>query len=381
MSRKILSRILASLAGLAFVVSGAHAAVGGGATIHNAATLSFAGGQVTAAVQVRVATLPSAPVFSVDQANIDVFASDTANYVYTLHSTSNGSDTYSLAPASADANVTAPTGLGVSSSSIVLGASITSAASDAAGNLFIPAGSESNLVVADRIVINIGGSDYVYEIASLSAGTPASTTGNTTTAETPTRLTLSAVTAGAPAIGAGTVAAGTQFGEQTSVTVSITAGTPAAAGTNGVHTLSLSGTTSAVDSSGSAISYNDGLAATTTVLSSDGNLIKEVRNVTDGGAFASAGVSAYSGELLEYRLTVSGNPGSTLTGAVLEDSIPVFVEYVANSTTMNGNPVADAGTSPFPLDEGGLQINSPSGAAGVIADGETAIVVFRVTVD
>ena len=236
-------------------------------------------------------------------------------------------------------------------------------------------------MVSDRIVITLGGSEYVYEIASLNAGTPATTVGNTTTAETPTRLTLSAVTAGAPAIGAGTVPAGTQFGEQTSVTVSITAGTPSSAGTNGIHTLALSGTTSATDSSGSAVSYSDGLAATTTVLSTDGNLLKEVRNVTSGSSFASAGVTAYSGEVLEYRLTVTSNPGSTLTGAVLEDFLPVFTQYVTSSTQLNGAPVADAGTSPFPLDEGGLVINTPSGASGEIVDGESAVVLFQVTVD
>jgi len=381
MLRSLCVRIAASLSGLAFVVSAAHAAVGGGATIHNAATLSFSGGQVTASVQVVVDTLASAPVFTVDQTNIDVYAGDTANYVYTLTSTSNGSDTYSLVLGTTDTDVSAPGGTSITPSVVVLGASITSQASDAGGNISIPAGSETNLQTGDQVVINLGGVDHVYEIATLTPGTPASTAGNVTTPETPTRLTLTPVSAGAPAIAAGTVPVGTQLGERVSIAVAITAGTPTAAGTDGTHTLAITGTTSATDGTGAVINFNDALNATTTVLSGDGTLTKEVRNVTQGGGFATSGVTARSGDVLEYRLTAASLPGVTLNAALIEDTVPVYTQYITNSTQLNGAAVADAGATAFPLDEGGLSVNSPSGAPGQIIDGETAIVLFQVTVD
>ena len=380
MLRKMLMRFAASLSGLAFVVSGAHAAVGGGATIHNAATLSFSGGQVTASVQVVVDTIASAPVFTVDQPNIDVFAGDTANYVYTITSTSNGSDTYSLVLGTTDVDVAAPSAVNISPANVVLGASISSQASDASGNVFIPAGSESDLSVGDLVVLNLTGSDYVYEIATLTPGTPASTTGNVTTPETPTSLTLTAVTGGAPAIGAGTVPLGTQIGERQELAVAVTAGTPASPGTDGVHTIAITGATTAT-AGGGVVNFSDGLAATTTVVSGNGTLTKEVRNVTAGGGYASSGVTARTGDVLEYRLTAAPIAGNTLNTAVIEDTIPLYTQYVANSTTLNGAAVSDAGATLFPLDEGGLTVNSPSGAAGEITDGETAVVIFQVTVD
>ena len=381
MLRSLCVRIAASLSGLAFVVSAAHAAVGGGATIHNAATLSFSGGQVTASVQVVVDTLASAPVFTVDQNNIDVYAGDTANYVYTLTSTSNGSDTYSLVLGTTDTDVSAPGGTNITPAAVVLGASITSLESDASGNVSIPAGSETNLQTGDQVVINLGGVDHVYEIASLTPGTPASTAGNATTPETATRLTLTPVSAGAPVIGAGTVPIGTQLGERVSLAVAITAGTPSAAGTDGLHTIAINGTTSATDGTGAVVNFSDGLNATTTVLSGDGTLTKEVRNVTQGGAFATSGVTARSGDVLEYRMTAATLPGITLNTALIEDTVPAYTQYLPNSTQLNGVAVTDAGATAFPLDEGGLSINSPSGASGQIIDGETAVVLFQVTVD
>jgi uncharacterized repeat protein (TIGR01451 family) len=377
---KSFARILAGVSCL-LCAGQVFAAVGGGATIHNAATLSFNGGQVTAHVDVTVDTVASAPIFDVDNTNIDINPGDNATFNYTITNTSNGSDNFSLAVSSSDTDVTAPTALGITPATVTLGASIASAPSDASGNVFIPAGSQTNLQVGDRVVINISGSDYVYQIDTLTPGTPASTTGNTTTAETPTSLTLSGVTPGAPVIGAGDVAAGTQIGEQQSFTVQITGGTPDTPGTDGSHQIDITGNTSAQDSSGSVVGFDDTVDATATVLSGDANLVKEVRNVTEGGGFATSGVTAQTGDVLEYRLTATPVAGSNVTGATLTDTLPQYTGYVTSSTTLNGAAVADAGGTPFPLDEGGISVNSPGGAAGEILDGESAVVIFQVTVD
>ncbi|MCJ7842838.1 MucBP domain-containing protein, partial [Lederbergia sp. NSJ-179] len=87
------------------------------------------------------------------------------------------------------------------------------------------------------------------------------------------------------------------------------------------------------------------------------------------------------GEELTYTLEIwnDGNVASTET--FLQDMIPEDTTYVADSTTLNGNPVSDVdGKSPL---EEGLYINSPETESGVIFAGESnkAVVTFKVTVN
>ena len=260
-----------------------------------------------------------------------------------------------------------------------MGGSITSRPSQA-GTVFIAAGSENNLAPGDTVRINIGGTDYLYPVSSITPGTPASTAGNTTTPETPTAVALTPQ-ASAPAIIVGNVPVGSQVGEVLTFTVELDAGTPTTPGTSGEHEIVVDGTAAAPGPGGpgDVITFNNIGSGSVTVLSGDATLIKEVRNVTEGSAFATNGVTARSGDVLEYRLTASTIPGETITGAVITDSIPEFTSYVPNSTTLNGNPVADVGPN-SPL-IGGLQVNSISGAAGEIVDGEVVEVIFQVTVE
>lgn len=373
--KKILTTI-ATLAGLALGPQ-ALAATGGGATIHNAATLSFTGGQVTAHVNVEVLTIGSVPTITSE--TVVANAGDNVVIQYRIVSNSNGSDIYDLTVSTNDTDVGAPASLTITPPQVTLGGSITSRPSQA-GTVFIAAGSEDNLAPGDTVRINIGGTDYFYTVDALTAGTPASTTGNTTTAETPTALTLSPQ-ASAPAIIAGNVPVGTQVGEVQTFTVELTAGTPTTPGTSGEHEIVVDGTAAAPGPGGpgDVITFDNIGGGTVTVLSGDATLVKEVRNVTAGGAFASSGVTARSGDVLEYRLTATPIPGETINGAAITDSIPEFTTYVPNSTTLNGNPVADVGATSVLV--GGLQVNSPTGAAGEIIDGESAEVIFQVTVD
>lgn len=351
----------------------------GGATIHSAATLSFDGGEVTASVNVLVETIASAPVFTVDTVD-DVFAGDAVAVDYTLVSTSNGVDTYDLVITSDDQDVSGPDNLTISPTPVTLGASITSADSEA-GTLFIPAGSESDLDPGDRIVMEVAGASQVYEITAVNPGTPASTTGSTTTAEEPTSLELEPVD-GATPIDAGTVPAGTQLGERVANQVTFDAGTPDTAGQNGLHVLEVSGTTTALDTGGAQVAFTDGLQAEVTVLSGDATLTREVRNVTQGEAFATSGVTAQSGDELEYRIRMEASEGETVTGAALTDTVAQYTAYQAGSTTLNGDPVADTGTGDgFPLADPGLEVNSPGEADGVLVDSDAAEVLYRVIVD
>ncbi|WP_111657814.1 DUF11 domain-containing protein [Isoalcanivorax indicus] len=367
-------------AGCCLLANPALAATGGGATIHNAATLTFSGGEMTATVDVSVLTVGAAPVISVSgPANAN--AGDVAVLTYTITSTSNGLDSYTLNAGSTDTDVGAPA-LTVTPPVISLGASITSRPSTADA-IYIAAGSETGLDAGDTVRITIGGTDYLYEITSVTPGTPAFTVGNTTTPEQPTMIVLSNATSGAPAIGAGDVPAGVQIGEVATFTVNVTAGAPTVPGSGGNHTVEITGETTAPGPGGTPENFTDGGNGVVTVFSGEAVLTKEVRNVTTGTAFASTGTTARSGDVLEYRLTASSLPGETVSGAVLEDSLPEHTSYVADSTQLNGNPVADdtVGATLLPLDEGGLQINTPSGVAGELVDGESAVILFRVSVN
>lgn len=371
---------LMAAAGACLLGNPALAATGGGATIHNAATLTFSGGEMTATVDVAVLTVGAAPVISVSGPS-NANAGDTATLTYTITSTSNGLDSYTLNASSTDSNVAAPT-LAVTPPVISLGASITSRPSTA-DTIYIAAGSETGLDAGDVVRINIGGTDYLYEITSVTPGTPAFTVGNTTTPEQPTLIVLSNASSGAPAIGAGDVPAGVQVGEVATFTVNVTAGAPTVPGSGGSHTVEITGETTAPGPGGTPEDFTDGGSGVVIVFSGEAVLTKEVRNVTTGSAFSTSGVTARSGDVLEYRLTASPLPGETVTGAVLEDNLPEHTTYVADSTLLNGNPVADdtVGATLLPLDEGGLQINTPAGVAGELVDGENAVILFRVSVN
>lgn len=373
-----MKKLLTGLLTLAALTSTgqALATTGGGATIHNAATMSFSGGQVTASVDVEVLTIGTAPTITSE--TVTANAGDSVTVTYTITGNSNGSDIYDLTVSTNDTDVGAPSSLTITPPQVTLAGSVTSRPSQP-GTIFIAAGSEDNLAPGDTVRINIGGTDYFYTVDSVTPGTPASTTGNTTTPETPTAVALTPQ-ASAPAIIAGNVPVGTQVGEVQTFTVELDAGTPTTPGTPGEHEIVVDGTAAAPGPGGpgDVITFDNIGGGSVTVLSGDATLIKEVRNVTDGGAFATSGVTARTGDVLEYRLTAGTIPTETITGAVITDSIPEFTAYVPNSTTLNGNPVADVGPNSALV--GGLQVNSATGAAGEIVDGETAVVTFQVTV-
>jgi len=389
--KKGLMAISASL--LLISASGtAHAIVtAGGATVHNAATLTFTGGSVTASVDVKVNTIAAAPTITVDLVAQSVNGGGIATYVYTITNNANGTDTLSFAAASGDAGVAgAPTlnvnGTGLNNTSLTLGGSIASTANTVANTIVIPAGSQLGFVATD--VVNIGGN--LYTVTGVTTGTIANTPGATTNAEIPAVVTVTPVGA-SPVIAIGAATAGTHIGEVQTFNTVVTASTPSVVGVNGTHTVNLTGNTTAVTQGlgGAAVTYitsaGSGNETITTVLSSNVGLIKDVRNVTQGvAAFATAAVTAQSGDTLEYRLTateLSGGANALLS--VLKDEVPPFTTYVAGSTTLNGVAVVDGPLATLPLTNAnaGLQINSAGAAAGTINAGTSATVLFQVTVD
>lgn len=374
----------------------------GGATIHNVARLSYAGAgaPIVAAVNVGVQTVAAQPSVIKNTADQTVISYGTADYAFVITSNSNGSDSFALALSSVDTDTAGAPGLsflvaGTPVTSIVLGASVTSAASGN-GEIYIPAGSQANLNIGDTLSIN----GDLYTITALTAGSAASTdlVSGITTAETPTTVALTPV-GGAPAITAGLVPAGTQVGEQVTVTQRVVASAPSAPTLTATHTVSFTATSTATDLAGAFVVYDSaGVTDTlTSVITNSTTLNKFVRNVSrasgntagtgamicGGNTYYSAGVSTKTTDTMEYCLRASVATGEpTLTNALIMDDAPAFTSYVPNSTSLNGVPVADiGGASPLATANGGLLVNSPGEAAGEIAGGDTAVVLFQVVVD
>lgn len=104
---------------------------------------------------------------------------------------------------------------------------------------------------------------------------------------------------------------------------------------------------------------------------------KTVRDITSGTAVVMAG------DVLRYTLTVKNIGTENATGVTLADVVPNYTSYVAGSTRLNGNLVADPAAGVSAL-QAGLLINAPGNttAGAMNADaGVTTANVATVTVD
>lgn len=107
-------------------------------------------------------------------------------------------------------------------------------------------------------------------------------------------------------------------------------------------------------------------------------VIKSVANITKSQTPA---LYASPNDILEYTITVTNTGNLPTTDATLADTIPTGTTYVASSTLLNGNAVADiSGAMPFATAN---EINSSSQASGIITVGASvaAVVKFRVQVN
>ncbi|MDZ7613046.1 MAG: hypothetical protein U5K51_04560 [Flavobacteriaceae bacterium] len=103
--------------------------------------------------------------------------------------------------------------------------------------------------------------------------------------------------------------------------------------------------------------------------------VKSVNNITTG---VNNATTATAGDIIEFTIVVSNSGNIMSNDAALLDAIPASTAYIPNSTTLNGNPVADnGGNMPY---ASGAEINSPAQPSGVVVVGGNATVTFRVTV-
>ena len=94
-----------------------------------------------------------------------------------------------------------------------------------------------------------------------------------------------------------------------------------------------------------------------------------------------------SGDVLRYTIRIQNNGQLPVTQAVLRDSVPANTTYVADSMTLNGQPVGrpDGGVSPLvagvDVSSSNLTPPSPSAGAGTLSAGEMAVVEFDLRVN
>jgi uncharacterized repeat protein (TIGR01451 family)/fimbrial isopeptide formation D2 family protein len=92
------------------------------------------------------------------------------------------------------------------------------------------------------------------------------------------------------------------------------------------------------------------------------------------------GVTLMPGDAVTYTITIQNAGNSPATGVTFTDAIPANMTYVPGSTTLNGAAVADAAGPSMPY-AAGASVNTPGEPSGVVNNGETATVVFRVAVN
>jgi uncharacterized repeat protein (TIGR01451 family) len=93
------------------------------------------------------------------------------------------------------------------------------------------------------------------------------------------------------------------------------------------------------------------------------------------------------GDVLRYTIGIQNNGNLPVTQAVLRDSVPANTTYVADSMTLNGEPVGlpDGGVSPLvagvDVSSSNLTPPSPSAGAGTLSAGQMAVIQFDLRVN
>ncbi|MGG5257805.1 DUF7507 domain-containing protein [Phycicoccus avicenniae] len=87
------------------------------------------------------------------------------------------------------------------------------------------------------------------------------------------------------------------------------------------------------------------------------------------------------GETLTYTVKVDNIGTLSALATAVQDAIPANTTYVRNSTTLNGTAVSDTGSAPFFPYATSTAVNSSGVNSGIVAQGASATVTFRVTVN
>jgi uncharacterized repeat protein (TIGR01451 family) len=374
---------------------------GAGTTILNVVTVNYQspGGVAlvaSASASVTVTLVPTAVALAAVGLTTGATPSGTAiTYSFTATSQANGSDTYQLnSTAGTLVNATAPTVVFKQGATVVTSLTLASSViSDvtAANTIVVPAGTATNLVAGDIVIIN--GVDYLVSTVS-GAGTPATanvsaTTAGTITAETPVSIVLAANAAGSNTTPAFTASVpgtpspqiGLLVAEQQAFTVDVTSSTVAPGDGTAPVDITVGG-----PAPGTPITTP--ITTTTTVQGANLTITKEVS--TDGGlTFATTGSGAPL-STLTYRITISNGGAGSASSVVITDPMPAYTTYVpgsAKSSTVLGalfanianvalTDIADADGYDF----GVTAANQATLSVPTVAAGATVVLIYQVTI-
>jgi fibronectin-binding autotransporter adhesin len=141
-----------------------------------------------------------------------------------------------------------------------------------------------------------------------------------------------------------------------------------------------------------ALSASYSVTDTTTASAASVTLLKEVRNVTQGGSFGTVN-QAKSGDVLEYRITYANNATTAVNAFVVNDSTPTYTTFVsaAAGTTPSGlsSCTKETPANPSPAPAVACATAQTAGGtgllswrfAGSLAGGATGSVLYQVKVD
>lgn len=396
---------LLGLAALVLHAAPARANIAANTQIVNQASLSYNDGSATrtatAAVTVTVSLVPGVP-------NITLGPSQTTSYngpnttvhnTFTVTNSGNGPDTFLLSSAiTGSTNTSAPSAAvtnPAAPATLTLGGTITVADSTQTA-IKVPSDG-----VADSTVNGIGAGSTVViagEVRTVVSVTDPGLNGVAT-------INLASVLTNAP--GAGVI-----VGEQKTVTVDVTAGTIASTGTN----ITVSKNLTATSTHSPAATFTSASSITDTFTSGVASLTKYVRNVTTGQAgttklthnsadYYQSGITAKSGDILEYILVASNSGSAAVTSSVVTDTLPTayvtlkatpysgntkdFVYEDAAGTLSYLTAANDGDVASYNAGQGTITVNVGSSATptngsnqgGAIDPGKSVFVYYQVTVN
>lgn len=396
---KAVAGSFALLAIVAFILPQfAHAALPANTQIINSATLSYNDGvsaqTATSSVTVTVALVPAAPGIVTGGNQTTQYTGDDTELTNTFYvtATSNGPDQYTLTPNLVSATNT--TGASVSLTSPTspawIGATITlTGSTDTILNV------PSDGTGPDAVVNYIAVDDTVVVSGEVRTVTAVSDPGGSGTAT----ITLDSALSSAPA-------AGVLVAERITVSVLAESGTITTSGTSIVVTKTLTAT-SVTDTDETTTSGN----VTDTYTSGLATFTKYVRNVTTpvvgatalqfpagtGPTYYRTGVTALTGEVLEYLIVVENSGSGSISSCVVTDNLPVTYSTF-NTTPYSGSTAVtyydesdvasyltagagdDAATWASPTLTVNVGTGATSAAGGSIVAGELVHVLYQVTV-
>ena len=341
--------VAAILCALCVLPTSALAITAAQTVIRNTATVTWdtapAGG-VSASVDVTVQLVKAQPTVAWVSTNPDPVAQGgNATVTYTLTSTANGRDSYTLASSSTtDTAIGAPVSVTPNGSPLVVGASMILAVVDA--DTITVAGTTSNNGLADGDTVMIGGSPYVLTFVSEDT----SVSVNTSTFDLD----------GTPG-----ASVGTAVYERANFTVTVVAGTldtPTIAGSHTLTTTASNGVQTGSDTNG-----------VVNVAPASLTLTKTVDNATPVPT-----------DTITYTLVVTNTSGTVAASSVvIVDPVPAYTTYVGSSVTDSGGD----GTIDFSIDGSTYGTADDTTARYVrvtyatLAAGASRTITFQVTID